>query len=294
MIALRERPRDWRYTPRPHWAKRGLVFHMGGWMAGSNIARDGDGMPGRVKNHGTLTNMDPTDWVWSDYLGRWCLDFDGSTNYVLLPALNLNMPTTSVCLWANPSSVSWNRGNAFAAYDAPDVWKVASIGLKELATSKWRGGAYAEVVSNDGAIANRWTHVAVVTRGGTTYLYIDGVQQTATASATAGTLDVCSISSTSAGANKWLGKISDVLVFKRPPSDTEIKQLARPDNWSLSGLIEPLEPAEWPTAVVSNPFVTEDTFRNASPYDNAEPIGTVQVIGGTSPYSFKILSEVRQ
>lgn len=87
-----------------HWARRNLV---GAWcpaVSGSDgfLLRDlsGNGY------HGTLTNMDPaTDWVTNN--GYQALDFDGSNDGIVTPAIPFFPNITAVC-WLVTGAVSTN------------------------------------------------------------------------------------------------------------------------------------------------------------------------------------------
>jgi len=49
-------------------------------------------------NHGTLNNMDDSDWV-EGHVGTGALEFDGSNDYVSVPALGLNSKTVTITAW---------------------------------------------------------------------------------------------------------------------------------------------------------------------------------------------------
>lgn len=49
-------------------------------------------------NDGTLVNMDDSDWV-GGRVGPYSLDFDGTNDYVSIPALNLNSNTVTISAW---------------------------------------------------------------------------------------------------------------------------------------------------------------------------------------------------
>lgn len=87
----------WKRNPKaPTSLWDGLVLDgaYAGLHPGTNRFVDGSGL----ENHGTLTNMDAsTDWVWSDELGRWALDFDGSNDLVVTPVIALG--TTYSLSW---------------------------------------------------------------------------------------------------------------------------------------------------------------------------------------------------
>ena len=89
----------------PHlW--RGLVR---AWVPALGVTGDTLRDVSGRKHHGTLTNMDlATDWQASD--GGWCLDFDGTNDYVLLPARSAELPF-SLSVWFR----SANLGKTYQA-----------------------------------------------------------------------------------------------------------------------------------------------------------------------------------
>ena len=69
---------------RNHSLANGLVFAGLGGGASTNLYADAS----EYHNDGVLRNMTAaTDWVWSNELQRWCLDFDGSNDYVTTAAV---------------------------------------------------------------------------------------------------------------------------------------------------------------------------------------------------------------
>lgn len=119
-------------------------------------------------NHGTLTNMDPsTDWQASG--GGWCLDFDGSNDYVpcgtRINALLANHLTFAV--WArfdNVSSVNVLMSTIASAATSGQQFEVGRTSGK----IEWLNeGLFPAIVTSTGSIATG-EHFIAVTRTGTT------------------------------------------------------------------------------------------------------------------------------
>ena len=189
-------------------------------------------------NHGTLTNMDPaTDWQASD--GGWCLDFDGTNDYVLLPARSAELPF-SLSVWFR----SANLGKTYQAlFTANATTSAASIycGVHYISGSSrmifYGSGSYAtnsDAFSNDFGLHHyAWS----VQLGGAGQYFRDGVQigafsrnVTAT-SPTAGSVGSGGVSA-SAGFTTQ-GQISECTRWSKALTPTEIKTLyqAGPGGW---------------------------------------------------------------
>lgn len=217
---------------RNHPLAKGLVFAGLGFGPGSGAMFDAS----LYKNHGTLYNMTPaTDWVFVPELGRWGLDFGGTTSYVLgtykLPSTYYYTVTAMVKMAVVTRSIPWGQltNRSALQVDSSDIilWDCGLNGSTGNLAWVWTRNTNAHVFSLrvssqgsadlyvDGTALSAPTGVAsVVNQVGTT-LYIGGRGTT----------------------NGWNGIISDFLVHDRLLSPSEIADLADPSNVYLSGLI---------------------------------------------------------
>jgi hypothetical protein len=118
-----ERPRDF-WLNGGHPLATGLVFAGLGRVTGSTHYRDSS----PYNNHGTLTNMDAaTDWVWSDYLQRWVLDFDpaATADYVVATRSPTSSGTFTISGWARHTA----SGNLLAHWSTTPI--VVGFGVTE-------------------------------------------------------------------------------------------------------------------------------------------------------------------
>jgi hypothetical protein len=230
---------------RSHPLARGLV---GAWAfedGGGSVLRDvsGHGL------NGTLTNMEATDWVGSEYGGA--LDFDAADDYVQCPTHSLFDCIDYDRHWSVSAWVRWDGGASKM------VWgKATETVYKGAYTYANTGGELSFSVNNNFGTGNRlfvttdlaltsgqWAHVVWVYRGvaGVTNtetamsVYIDGVEASLTlnygpgvsASANDGTFQ---IGARAANASYlWDGSISDLRLWSRSLSANEIAaSFARP------------------------------------------------------------------
>lgn len=219
----------------------GLVFAGLGASAGTNFYRDSSD----YGNHGTLTNMDPaTDWVWDGTLGRWCLDFDGSNDYVDV---------------ARSPADGASRATMFGWFYRPNTATAiyAAHGCTAAANALWGlnryndGNIYVAVNSAWGSVANNgvgWQHLAVIHDGtqsigwGTSErIYTDGVERgwarstgTPSASLSSGySLHLGRDLSAALGSRYGGGWISDLIIVSAVLPPDYICALADPSNVDL-------------------------------------------------------------
>jgi len=196
----------------------GLVFWFAGQRSGSNLCFDSSlyGM------HGELENMDPpTDWAGGP--NGMALDFDGSNDRVVLPNLGtLFSADVTISVWVletNLSAVRYIFDGRAAASNGFGLRIAASSGSIR---SEWDATAI-----NQGTItAGVLQHVAV-TRSGTVVKHfvngwqvgIDGSSADDASIATAAAIGARSFST---AASVWLGSISDVRLYNRGLTDSEV------------------------------------------------------------------------
>jgi hypothetical protein len=202
-------------------------------------------------NHGTLTNMEPeTDWVWSEVLGRWCVNFGGTDEFVELAtsgsSLDFSGGFWTMATWFKNGSPASPAYAGLMAFNNTGINAQSGDGL---------GNSIGAIQSDflktvtSAYVASRGTliHVAVVQPGTSAtgmLIYVNGVpaaQSSATDSGYGG-----------AGKNRLgmlytylCGSLSDSSAWHRVLSPAEIQQLADPSNVMLSGLILPPKRRLW-------------------------------------------------
>lgn len=236
-----------------HWYAQGLVYALLGGGSPTLLCRDA----GPFGLLGTLTNMDPaTDWVFNGELNRWCLEFDGTDDYVSIPAtaaLNGTHFTASAWVW-------WiNAGTTYArivdrVYNGQFGMYVGEASRVLGASLSTTGGNFDGTISSANSIPESntaWVHVAATYNGDKLTSYINGAIDTVTEAnngvLNASTSIMCVGQRADAGGNRQIeGKLTDVCVWNRALSSLEILPLANKFNTHLSGLI--LSDAEevWP------------------------------------------------
>lgn len=201
---------------------------------------------------GTLTDMSPeTDWRSPSRPGSWgSLNFDGIDGYVSVgqpPALNLTNALT-LAVWVNPDTLPAITGWGLVTKDNVFVSRQYGLQIHTASNSnKFRvllNGTSSGVVtvdSNAGAIAGSWHRVISTWNGSTVRLYVNGVQQTATAALT-GTLTDASANVVLGrfdGASSSLldGKMDDVCLYDRALSAAEVAADYELTSQHYSGLL---------------------------------------------------------
>ena len=244
-------------------------------------------------NDGTLVNMDDSDWV-QGRVGPTALDFDGTDDYVSVPALNLNSNTVTITAWirrdgtqaetytgivisrdgSTSAGISFGKGsggfgdiNHELAYNWNDMQ----------AAWEWHSG----LIVPD----NKWTFVALVVEPEQATLYMDegGTLQSATNTLSHGTEEFDGITrighDVMSSTRFFKGRIDDVRIYRRSLSPSEIEELAS----YVPDLID--DTADSDIAVsgtVSGSYV--DTRASDNVYESIEEIESVG--GPTTRYSY--------
>jgi len=218
------------------------------------------------RNHGRLTNMDPaTDWVWVPELGRWALDFDGSDDYVTLPASNQlissGVTAATISIWLKADVINTDnrcfslaKGVTTTAF-AILVGRTASGKIEGFARSA--ADALVTLTSASTFVIGVWYHVTLTISGTTATLYVNGiVEATATASVseTLGEMHstTAKVGASTIAESPFNGQLTGPAIWNHVLSAAEIDRLADPSNAMLecggSPLILPLR-RWWPVAV---------------------------------------------
>lgn len=204
-------------------------------------------------NHGVLTNMDPAmERAFDSELGRFRIDLLGGKedgNRIAWSGVYTASTTWTISLWAMSTLVGTARENYLFDCDAGRIcigWGAGSadnkIGIYIASWQYWTTSPR----------TNAWTHIAVVTTGTSSKLYLNAVPYapvTISAKSLGGTVSWgtrYTYSGTTWGG--FVGRISDPMIYSRALDASEIQQLADPSNVTYSGLILPPRRKLWPVA----------------------------------------------
>jgi hypothetical protein len=200
-----------------------------------SISGQGNVLPDLVGgNHGTLTNMDASDWV-SSGDGR-ALDFDGSNDNVRVAFARPSFPFTLSC-WALTTTDTTNEYSLVLCRSGADdgqfsiLWGGAIAGDYIYARHESDvGGALVAARSQNAFTTNKWTHVVAVFRSNTyRQIYVDGLagieDTTNVATPSVDRLAIGRLDRLNPGG-AFLGQIDDCRVYSRELSEPEIKLLA--------------------------------------------------------------------
>ena len=176
-------------------------------------------------NHGTLTNMDPaTDWQAS---GGWCLDFDGSNDFVSVGDHEWSATRNTISLWVRPSATGANQ-YLFDGSTSGSFGLGVSIRIMNTRQVRyWSYDANYNVTTTATVSAGNWYHLAGSFDGATSRMWINGVLAGST---TGDSLNSVTgpyrIGSSQVLGGPTNGKIDDVRFFQRALTPAEIKTLA--------------------------------------------------------------------
>ena len=186
-------------------------------------------------NHGTsAATMTSGDQVAAIINGG--LDFDGSNDEITCGnAANLRLTgDITIEAWAKTSSTGTTRGIVNKAIYAGASANIKGYMLRKYSTNYYRfaigdpGAAGQYIDSNSAYTDANWHHIVGVRRSGTGYLYIDGVQQTATMTRTI----------TDSGANFDIGRSYsdyDAYWWNSYIDEVRVSDTGRTADWILTG-----------------------------------------------------------
>lgn len=251
--SLTQRPPNFELNPYSPLAT-GLVFAGLGRITGSTHYRDSS----PCGNHGTLTLMDAaTDWGWGNNIGRWCVNLDGSNDYIVATIPWKGGPTT-IASWCRPTGfVQYGRLVEIGANDG--------IALVFDATGKvqiqW--GSTPVITSPSSIVDSNW-HCVVGHSGpnaaggasGNYNLWVDGVVGTPVSQNPPAAKTALNIGRYGGGGYVFTGDISDLLIYDRILSNAEIYAISDPSNVMLSGLVLPPRRRLWAVSGGAAPAVT--------------------------------------
>jgi hypothetical protein len=247
--AVSNRPRS-KYvalTPEAHPLNRGLVF--AGLGAHYGTARYHDS--GRFRNHGTLTDMDPTDWLFDPELGRYVTNHGGYVNWAsgIRPSVGEGDFSVSLYFAYNGTS-SATRALIDKGYTGAvdGVWAAGISNHMVVFQTRPIGGVQVEHLlatsQGDMTVVNApWRHLDLVRIGNTgeIHVYINGRSEGTMAGQTG---DLSTARSTRLGDHRtwfsWRGKLGEFCQWDRAISPAEISLLADRSDPMYSGwLIDP-------------------------------------------------------
>lgn len=251
---MRERPMEFRMNYDAPLAK-GLVFAgLGGHGCVGSMVYPDSSLYG---NHGRLVNMDPTtDWVWSPELGRWGLDYVGTTaasQYTSIPMTGTHSALTIAAI-ANIRAVT-------GTYDGIVLSRVGSVtGLNVLSASAigyhWNSQYYN--FSGPAPVIGGYALYAVSVAPDKASLYVNNTSAINVAShgpTSPALFRIADDANNEGTEGRYLnGTVYDVMVWSRALSPSEISALAELSNVDLRvggvPLILPPRRRLWPVSVV--------------------------------------------
>lgn len=212
-------------------------------------------------NHGTLTDMAvpataTSGWAWDNYLRRMVCKFDGSNDYINLGAtlsvahpLFLSSILTIAC-W-HKSAGDYTTAQALVANFASDGNKsnyALVFGYTDNKYGFWNYSGGGDITNSTAISTDAWRHIAVTRSGGTgswpIALFLNGVADgtgtyTENPNATVDSISAIGRAGGYPTGYRMNGYLTDVCLWNRALSLSEIRQLADPSNYLLSGLILP-------------------------------------------------------
>ena len=237
---LQERPSVFRLNNDCALAQ-GLVFAGLGRVSGSTHYRDSS----LYGNHGALTNMEATDWLFDGTLGRWVVN----CRRVIITAVYIGLPTALDLYenqqWTISGIIKRNTTTHYDAWiggDAANTTNRFAIGDGSPAYLLFADNASSVfLTASPKFVAGIWNSLVLTCNGsGSSNLqcWLNGVAQPAV-TLTGSYFHITTIGGHRVGtsAYKLDGLLGDVLIHNRLLSAFEIQQLADPSNVMLSGLI---------------------------------------------------------
>ncbi|HET6428990.1 MAG TPA: LamG domain-containing protein, partial [Phycisphaerae bacterium] len=260
------RPQNFRLNPRSPLA-RGLVFAgLGQGCAGTPRFYDSCAGVIHAGNHGTLTNMaPPTDWVFSPELGRWALDFDGTNDHVLAGQAGMGIQSQSVSAWVSTTAANQYTGLCGKCNITANGFEWTVYDYTELALAYYDGAVrgWYHVECNIPAdtqthLCGTWDQAAGKFRAYKNGVYI-GFEDTTTGTIVHSAAEAFAIGAVNdTGLWPWAGQLTDLCLYNRVLSSSEISALADPSNVMLAvggvPLIEPVGPSWLPVAVAGQTY----------------------------------------
>lgn len=200
----------------------------------------------RFKNHGTLTNFTLSNAFKisnnSKFIIGHTLEFDGVNDFVDIG--NAFTPGTkdfSITTWAKLNIPSGDANPVLIGKGSTGAteWMLRVAAADDAGTAKidfFGAAGAARAFGGNGSFKNNtWTHVVVTRLGSLLTVYQDGIEigSDATASDDLSSSANIRIGDANAGDRVWDGQISDLRIYDRSLSSTEINQIYRTGVSSL-------------------------------------------------------------
>jgi len=173
-------------------------------------------------NHGTLTNMDSSDWVASP--GGWALDFDGTNDEIVINNGILGGATDlTISYWVRKTSAVVDSTVGSRTTATAGVWlQYYSDG--NVYFSIRNGGL--DNISAAVTLTGSWMHILGSRTGSTGRIYVDGREiASGTLAPTVPSLTTFRIGALGTGGFFTTGQHDDVGVWRRGLTSTEIWQI---------------------------------------------------------------------
>jgi hypothetical protein len=181
-------------------------------------------------NHGTLNNMDAaTDWVATSK--GLALDFDGSDDYITCGSIGDSAQTITV--WAKSATTNWNQYGWISSSRTPNGHIIhPNVGSKQVDMFVLSDNSlFTNVGSATPSDITKWHQYTLTTNGSNEHLtYLDGDLVDNSSASISRTVPVSTgtwfLGRDSNSLSRYgYGKISNVSIYNRALSPTEIKQL---------------------------------------------------------------------
>lgn len=207
-----------------------------------------------LSSHGALTAPGTTSWVYDKTLQRRVLDFNGSSQNVIVPVSLPFSDLFTVSFWfKNRTATYGSNAYVIGQYDTGNSARMWALFITPSGQLLCPATGAADGASGDTGVnfgynvtEDAWTHISVLWRcSARSYdLYVNGVYN-ATVAPTAGYTttaqpEVARLTVGGLVASNWVNcQVADVLIHPRLLSPQQIQQAADQSNVMLSGLIPP-------------------------------------------------------
>lgn len=269
--------------------------------------------------NGTLPNQTATSKIDS------AQDFNGSSDYASCGnAAALNMTTArTLSLWLRPDGVAATVAPLTKGNWSGNAYSYGVLQVSAKIQYRWISSGGTEnnyATSNNVLSAATWAKLDIThTSGSTPAIYIDGVAVSGSIAGGGGTNDMgttsnaLTIGAGSAPSLYFDGILDEIMIanvarsaewvkfafYNESAADNEItigsqEMAVAPTRSELSPLLF-YRDEWWAEQVYMAPLVVhEETFYNDSPFTVGEVVGTCTATGGSSPYTWEIISQTLQ
>ena len=217
----------------------GLIFAGLGYSPGTSTYTDSTGNAnGTLKGFTGTGNLPANQWSLDSTLGRYCLNFNGSTDYVDcgLPAFLTGLTVATLTGWANCTAEVGN--NAILSNDTTGGAGGRDIRISGYDYQAYQGSAFLDIGSIQ-SYQSTWVHLLSIFNGTAVSSYVNGVRK---GSGTVGTYSPAGYNlgvgwRPGSSSFYFTGKIADAMIWNRALTSGEITTLANASDPTLGGLI---------------------------------------------------------